>query len=68
LWEVADESTAELMHRLYRGIRDGLDRDEALRSAQLELLRAPLELADGRVLDARHPYFWAPFELNGAWR
>jgi CHAT domain-containing protein len=69
LWGVADESTTQLMDRLYRGLAAGLDPADALRDAQLELLHAPLELVgpDGqtRRLDATHPFAWAGFEVFG---
>ena len=68
LWRVADESTAELMVRFYRGLIEGLPKDEALRQAQLALAAGPIELADGRTLDATHPYHWAGFQLIGDWR
>jgi CHAT domain-containing protein len=71
LWNVADWSTTELMRRFYRELRAGSSAAEALRAAQLALIREPLELErDGqrRTLDASHPYHWAGFELFGDWR
>ena len=72
LWAVADDSTAELMDRLYRQLHAGTATDEALRAAQLELLSAPLRLPSGdgetRELDARHPFHWAAFQVIGDWR
>lgn len=60
LWDVADEATAELMSRFYRGLlRDGLSPAAALRRAQLELARE-------RRWDS--PAFWAGFVLQGDWR
>jgi CHAT domain-containing protein len=57
LWKVADLSTAELMTRFYRHLKDGkLSKAEALRQAQLELIQ------EGRF---DHPYFWSPFVLIG---
>ena len=53
------------------GLRHGLSTDEALRRAQLSLLRAPIELpgtAGGtRTVDASHPFAWAGFQLIGDW-
>jgi CHAT domain-containing protein len=69
LWRISDESTAELMRRFYGYLDRGVDRDEALRRAQLELLRGPIEVErDGeRVrIDASSPRHWAPFVLLGA--
>jgi CHAT domain-containing protein len=57
LWRVEDGSTAQLMERLYRALRDGHSKGAALRQAQLELL------AD----HPDHPYQWAPFQLIGHW-
>lgn len=56
-WGLADRSTAVLMENFYRGLRRGLDKDEALRQAQLEFL------ADDR---RAHPYYWAAFQLVGS--
>lgn len=55
LWRVEDGSTAELMVRLYEGIRSGQPKGTALREAQQRML------ADHGV----HPYYWAPFRLVG---
>lgn len=68
LWRVDDDSAAELMARFYRQLADGVDQDESLRRAQLELLRGPVEVERGdaivrlRTADPRH---WAPFVLIG---
>jgi CHAT domain-containing protein/Tfp pilus assembly protein PilF len=57
LWKVADQSTAEVMVRLYRHLKGGrMNKAEALRQAQLEVIR------EGRFA---HPYYWAPFVLVG---
>ena len=68
LWQVADQSTAVLMHHLYR-LREenrGMTKADALREAQLKLLRAPKAKAADKVYS--HPYYWAPFILMGNWR
>jgi CHAT domain-containing protein len=69
LWRVEDEATAELMERFYRHLRSGEAKDEALRSAQLELIRSPLRVPDGRggwtQRNAAAPYFWAALQLVG---
>ncbi len=58
LWSVDDESTAEIMAEFYRYLhRDKLGVAEALRRAQLDMIRG------GRF---RHPFFWAPFVAVGA--
>ena len=59
LWSVSDASTADLMKRFYGHLRRGASKDEALRSAQTEVLRGK---------DFVHPYYWAAFQLTGDWR
>lgn len=56
LWTVEDQATANLMHRFYQGIRQGLSREVALAAAQTEVRQHPAYT---------HPYFWAPFSLIG---
>ncbi|REK03337.1 MAG: CHAT domain-containing protein [Acidobacteria bacterium] len=78
LWQVSDESTAELMDRFYEALSAGRPKSEALRAAQLALLKgsAPTDSertrAVGGVAPARgaaaehaHPYHWAAFQLIG---
>lgn len=55
LWLVDDDATAALMVGFHRAWRTG-PRDEALRQAQLAVLRKP---------GFAHPFFWAPFVLVG---
>ncbi|HLJ88595.1 MAG TPA: CHAT domain-containing protein [Candidatus Angelobacter sp.] len=54
LWEVHDQSTAELMRNFYRSCKRSDNKAEALR---------------GAILCAReerpHPYYWAAFSLTG---
>jgi len=60
LWQVDDESTAELMQRFYRAmLEDGRRPADALRAAQLEMSRHPRWSA---------PFYWAGFVLQGEWR
>ena len=54
LWNVNDESAADLMIRFYRHLQAGKTKSEALRQAQLETIR-----------DNGFPFFWAPFVLIG---
>lgn len=42
LWRIRDRSTVPLMQLFYRGLRTGLPKDEALRQAQLALIRGPV--------------------------
>lgn len=58
-WKVADESTAELMEAFYQHLKAGKNKAEALRQAQLHLLR-------NRKYS--HPFFWSPFILIGDWQ
>lgn len=61
LWSVDDQSTTELMTRLYQKLHlssTALSRAEMLRQAQLELLQTPGYEA---------PFFWAPYVLVGNW-
>jgi len=72
LWRVNDLSTSELMIRFYRHLRDGKSKDEALRAAQIELIRGPIKTVDddGNPVerDFSAPYHWAAFQLIGDWQ
>jgi CHAT domain-containing protein len=60
LWQVNDEATAILMSELYNGLATKtLTKAEALRQAQLKVLREPQF--------RQHPYFWGPYVLLGNW-
>jgi len=52
LWDVADESTSQLMDRFYAAIAQGTGPAEALRAAQLELLHSSYA----------KPFYWGPFQ------
>lgn len=58
LWQVEDQATAILMHAFYHALRTGLSRAQALRQAQLKLLKEP---------QFATPYFWSPFLLINNW-
>lgn len=72
LWSVEDLSTSELMIRFYRRLAASEPAGEALRAAQVELLRGPIEIAgdpgESVVHDFTAPYHWAAFQLIGDWR
>jgi CHAT domain-containing protein/tetratricopeptide (TPR) repeat protein len=69
LWKVSDRMTAPLMVSFYRALRAGTPKDEALRQAQVELLRGGAAGATGGGgEDDPSPFFWAGFELFGDWR
>ena len=59
LWSVADQTTANLFDAFHRHLWDGADPVDALRQAQLEMLRS------GHRAD-RSPGAWAAFEAIGA--
>lgn len=59
LWAVNDGATNMLMKNYYRHLWEGQGRGEALRQAQLDLLRGAPEL--------RAPFYWAGFINSGAW-
>jgi CHAT domain-containing protein len=58
LWNVNDAATAALMKSFYKGLQQGLAKDEALRQAKLTLLK-------GQQRAWQHPYYWAAFVLVG---
>jgi CHAT domain-containing protein len=59
LWPVDDEAARQVMERMYTGIaKSRLSKAEALRQAQLEVLKQP---------ELKHPFYWAPFVLVGNW-
>jgi len=59
LWPVNDRVTRETMTAYYTGLKQGLGRGEALRQAQLTMLRRK---------DRQHPFYWAGFITSGDWR
>ncbi len=61
LWSVEDRSTSQLMERFYSELVAGATKPEALRAAQLALLRGELTKSPSHL----HPYYWAPFLLVG---
>lgn len=80
LWRVSDESTVKLMEEFYKNLKT-MDKAEALRQAQLKLMRTGKGTHRQRgvggigkaktnegVIDTSHPYFWAPFILIGDWK
>jgi CHAT domain-containing protein/Flp pilus assembly protein TadD len=59
LWKVEDASTAALMTGFYKHLKAGRPKDEALRLAQLDMVRS-----------ARYssPRDWAAFQVSGDWK
>ena len=58
LWKVDDSATKDLMTNYYQRLNAGEGRAEALRQAQLALLKQP---------QTAHPYYWASFISSGQW-
>jgi CHAT domain-containing protein len=58
LWPVSDYVTRELMTEYYSGLKNGLGRGEALRQAQLAMLKRK---------HRHHPFYWASFIQAGEW-
>jgi CHAT domain-containing protein/Tfp pilus assembly protein PilF len=56
LWAVSDRSTRDLIIDFYKTLLKGIGRSEALRQAQLKMLRSK-----------PHPYYWAGFIHAGEW-
>jgi len=54
LWELEDHATAQLMANFYEHLGRHEGKAEALRQAQLEMLKA-----------GAPPYYWAGFQLDG---
>ena len=55
LWDVNDQSTADLMTTLYRELAAGKPPADALRTAKLAMIESRGNL--------KKPYYWAPFQL-----
>ena len=58
LWPISDEAASLLMTNFYTNMTQHLGKAEALRQAQLQLLRNP---------KLSHPFYWSPFILVGNW-
>ncbi|MEO0868972.1 MAG: CHAT domain-containing protein, partial [Cyanobacteria bacterium J06642_11] len=61
LWVIQDQSTAILMELFYQALNNPdtpVTRAEALRQAQLQLMKIPGYVA---------PYYWAPYVMVGGW-
>jgi len=66
LWSVADDSAAELMAGFYGHLTSGKTKDEALRAAQLDLIRG--SGATKGAAPFSHPFHWAAFQIFGDWQ
>lgn len=59
LWKVNDQTTGQIMQAFCKNLKEGMEKDEALRQAKLTFLSDP----NSRMV--AHPHFWAPFVLVG---
>jgi CHAT domain-containing protein/Tfp pilus assembly protein PilF len=55
LWNVNDKATSVFMKYFYRSLSQSLKKEEALQKAKLDMIES----------EYGHPFFWAPFVLNG---
>jgi CHAT domain-containing protein len=57
LWQVGDDATKDLMNLFYQGLRKGMGRSQAMRTAQQTMFKGK----------NKHPFYWAAFILSGEW-
>ena len=55
LWEASDDSTPQLMDKMYAGLADGRAPSAALREAKLAMLHSESKFSQ--------PFYWAPFQI-----
>ncbi len=58
LWAVNDQTTSQIMTDFYKGLKEDLVKDEALRNAKQQYLHQSVNLN-------AHPYYWAGFIAIG---
>ena len=59
LWSVYSSSTIELMKELYTNLKNGENKANSLRKAQIKIMN---------INKYAHPLYWAPFILIGNWK
>ena len=68
LWNVPSYATMQLTTQFFQNLkRSEWSREEALRQAQLSVLRDGVG-QDGRKADFSHPHCWAAFVILGEYR
>jgi len=55
LWSINDKATSVFMKHFYEGLSQGKSKEESLQKAKLDLIGSQY----------KHPFYWAPFVLNG---
>lgn len=65
MWRVGDEETRILMEQFYRNLLSGLPKPDALRRAQLYIMRKMREGNLRPEYGFPHPFFWAAFICQG---
>lgn len=58
LWPVSDYTTREMITAYYTGLKNGRGRSEALRQAELSMMKRK---------GHEHPFYWASFIESGEW-
>ena len=58
LWSVDDRSTSDMMFGLYQHLKNGLDKNHALKQAKLDFINQSKKAQ-------QHPYYWAAFVQFG---
>jgi len=64
LWDVYDETGAQLMDDFFQQLRTGIPVPSALAASQREFLK--LRRAEGSFDPWIHPYFWAVYKSTGS--
>jgi CHAT domain-containing protein len=68
LWQVPSGPTSQLVPEFFKRLKEGkVDKAEALRQAQLQLLGKGQD-AVGKPTEYSSPFCWAAFELTGEYR